>query len=147
MSFVSPRLSLFASGNLEASLNTGSHTKFSSSLHSFPFYEKISHIMKYKGRYLQRRIPHASHESFKRSWSFYGKRENLVSLFILQQWNDKKYKFIRYLYYLPKLGSQLMCELCFWGNTAKWQSTFLWFVTQHSGDVSMLQHFVILPEC
>ena len=140
---------MFASGNIEASINTGVHTKFSSSSYFFPFYEKISYIMKDRGRYLQRRIPHASHGSFKRSWSFYAKREKLVSLFIALCNNEmiKKYKFIRYLYYLPNLGSHCIWELCFRVNTAKWQNTFLWFVPQHSGDVSVLQHFGILPKC
>ena len=48
-------------------VNTGVSTKFFygySSLYYFPFNKNIIRIMKYSGKYLQRRIPHASHGSF-----------------------------------------------------------------------------------
>lgn len=48
-------------------INTGVSTKFSygcSSLYNFSFNKNIIRIMKYSGKYLQRRIPHASHGSF-----------------------------------------------------------------------------------
>lgn len=48
-------------------VNTGVSTKFSygcSSLYYFSFNKNIIRIMKYSGKYLQKRIPHASHGSF-----------------------------------------------------------------------------------
>ena len=48
-------------------VNSVSNIQFSSrcsSLYSFRFYDKLTYITKYRGGYLQRRIPHASHGSF-----------------------------------------------------------------------------------
>lgn len=48
-------------------VNSVANIKFStgcSSLYFFRFYDKLTYITKYRGRYLQRRIPHASHGSF-----------------------------------------------------------------------------------
>ena len=47
-------------------MNTGGNMKFSSysSLYCFRLYDKLTYIAIYKGKYLQRRIPHASHGNF-----------------------------------------------------------------------------------
>ena len=47
-------------------VNIGGNMKFSSysSLYCFRLYDKLTYIAIYRGKYLQRRIPHASHGSF-----------------------------------------------------------------------------------
>lgn len=47
-------------------VNIGGNTKFSSysSLYCFWLYDKLTYIAIYRGKYLQQRIPHASHGSF-----------------------------------------------------------------------------------